>query len=485
LDEAKRAGLAELVARWAPAEKIAAIKALTDLAIPELTGPGPAREAGRAELLAGASQLLKVGHRLEHAAGELAVQADKHRSSSGGAGAATWLTRHNLLTRAQAASVVMRAKALAKQPELRQAALAGRINGFQSAKAARVLKQLASTGLDAGQLGEARQLMVSLTADLDSAGIARAGRYLLEKVAPESTQRKDAEQAEREYRAAHANRMLWFVDHADGATTIQATMPTLDAELVRRMVDAHAEQLRRSQTDADLRTDPADRAALRVDGLLAVFDHAARAATAPKTGGDRPRVQITMSYQDLKDQAQAAKLIGPDQTIAAGELRRMLCDAEILPVVLGTDSEILDVGRANRLVTTPIRAALELRDGGCTFPSCDMPPGLTEAHHVRTWADGGPTGLDNLTLACRHHHGLIEPPRHGPPDWVIRFREDGLPEYIPPAALDPERKPLLHQRFILRGAKPSNSRDPAGPGDPGDPADPSDPAGPGDPGDAS
>lgn len=476
--DAKRAALAELVASWGPEDKLAGIGLLAELAIPELVDPARANQAGRAEQLGQASELLKTAHRLEHVAGQLAVQADQHHTASGGLGATTWLMRHNLLTRAQAAKIVLRGKDLVKFPELRRAAFAGRANAFQTSSAVRVLKQLPAADLDPGQMASAGALMVSFTSELDSMGLARAGRFLLEKVAPELTQAKDQERAEREYRAAFANRWLWFIDHGDGSTTLQASMPTLDAELVRRVVDAHAEQLKRSKAE----TDPgADRAALRVDGLLAVFDQAARSASAPKLGADRPRVQITMAYEDLMGQAVAAKLVGSEATVPAGQLRRILCDAEVMPVVLGTKSQVLDVGRANRLVTGPIRAALELRDGGCVFGSCDTPVGLAEAHHVKPWASGGNTCLDNLVLLCKHHHALIEPSGHGPPDWAVRFRHDGLPELIPPAALDPGRKPILHQRFILRGAQASPPARPAEPAEPARPAEPADPAEPPEP----
>ncbi|MBK8446843.1 MAG: DUF222 domain-containing protein [Micropruina sp.] len=63
-------------------------------------------------------------------------------------------------------------------------------------------------------------------------------------------------------------------------------------------------------------------------------------------------------------------------------LRRLLCDADILPIVLDGDTQPLDVGRAQRLLTPPIRAALEIRDQGCVFPGCDKPPAACHAHHI-------------------------------------------------------------------------------------------------------
>ena len=84
-----------------------------------------------------------------------------------------------------------------------------------------------------------------------------------------------------------------------------------------------------------------------------------------------------------------------------------------MPTVLGSRSAVLDVGRAQRLVTPAIHAALEIRDGGCVFPGCDKQPNACHAHHIMPWWAGGVTALHNLVLVCPHHHGIIEP-SHNP-----------------------------------------------------------------------
>jgi predicted restriction endonuclease len=54
-----------------------------------------------------------------------------------------------------------------------------------------------------------------------------------------------------------------------------------------------------------------------------------------------------------------------------------------------------------------MRTALGLRDGGCRFPGCDRPLEWTDGHHIRHWADGGETSLDNLVSLCRRHHRAV------------------------------------------------------------------------------
>ena len=108
-------------------------------------------------------------------------------------------------------------------------------------------------------------------------------------------------------------------------------------------------------------------------------------------------------------------------------VRRLACHAQVIPGVLDSDGMVLDVGRAQRLVTIAIWLALILRDQHCAFPGCTRPPSMCHAHHIVHWADGGPTSLTNLVLLCGEHHRVIH---HTP--WQVRLARDGRPEFLPP-----------------------------------------------------
>ncbi len=193
---------------------------------------------------------------------------------------------------------------------------------------------------------------------------------------------------------------------------------------------------------------PAQRTA---DALLAMIVDHQNGRQAPGVAGDRPRVVVTLNYDQLRAGAAGAGLIG-DQPLSAGVLRRLCCDADLIPAVLGAAGEVLDVGRSCRLVTPAIRTALTLRDGGCVFPRCDAPAIVCDAHHVCPWIDGGPTALCNCCLLCAQHHALVEPAKYGLRDqWEIRIAADGIPEAIPPARIDPHRQPIRHARFTRAG----------------------------------
>ena len=106
-----------------------------------------------------------------------------------------------------------------------------------------------------------------------------------------------------------------------------------------------------------------------------MVDAVQQASVAPTVGGDRPRVILTVTYQDLINKCTQAELVTTGQRLTPGELRRLACDADILPVVMSGHSVPMDVGAACRLVTPEIRAALVLRDRGCVFPGCVLRQG--------------------------------------------------------------------------------------------------------------
>jgi hypothetical protein len=152
----------------------------------------------------------------------------------------------------------------------------------------------------------------------------------------------------------------------------------------------------------DLR--PADRR--RAEALVEVCRRAAAAGgAAPAT--TKAQVVVLIDHERLTDPVRGAGFTLAGEVLSPGTVRRLACDASIIPMVLGGQSEPMDVGRAKRLVTPAMLAALWVRDKRCTFPGCGRPPLWCEAHHVLHWADGGRTCLLNLTLLCQYHHTYV------------------------------------------------------------------------------
>jgi hypothetical protein len=145
-----------------------------------------------------------------------------------------------------------------------------------------------------------------------------------------------------------------------------------------------------------------------------------------------------------------ATVDGLEQPLDAGSARRIAASAGIIPAVLGSRSEVLDLGRTARHFTLSQRLALVERDGGCC--GCHLPPAFTEAHHLRWWArDAGRTDLDEGVLLCSSCHHRVHSE-----GWEVRIEKpsggsalSGTVWFIPPAHIDPTRTPSMggRQRF--------------------------------------
>jgi hypothetical protein len=294
-------------------------------------------------------------------------------------------------------------------------------------------------------------MLVGFAASHNSVELRRLTSHLVEILDPATAEAREAARLDREHRLAERNRHLTFSYDHHGSVLFKGSLPVLEAEPFIQIIDAYAAAQKRGLERLDPHAEYVTPAMRRADALLAMVNHHSQESLAPNHGGDRPRIVITLPYDKLIKNCWDAELLSTGEQIDAGTARRLLCDADLMPAILGGPSEILDVGRSQRLVTPAIRAALELRDGGCVFPGCATPARDSEAHHIIPWRLGGPTALSNLVLLCAHHHGTIEPSHDPDADrWKIRLRDDGIAEIIPPLRVDPSQRPRLHARFHTR-----------------------------------
>ena len=126
--------------------------------------------------------------------------------------------------------------------------------------------------------------------------------------------------------------------------------------------------------------------------------------------GVKSTLLVTMPFADLAARLGAGEVLGSSEVgalLAPETVRRLACDAGVIPVVLGAESEILDLGRLTRLFSRGQTAALWLRDRVCTFPGCSTPAHWCDAHHLIHWVDGGASDLSNAALLCGRHHTVV------------------------------------------------------------------------------
>ncbi|MEV6647320.1 DUF222 domain-containing protein [Amycolatopsis sp. NPDC051371] len=341
------------------------------------------------------------------------------------------------VSKAAAETVVKRARALtpghnldgtpipAVAPATGAAALDGRLSTPMIDTIVGVTAQVPPEHRD-----EAERHLLSFASEAGHKQVAALGTRILAHLDPDGAAPDETE-------PATPSRELSLRRKRTGVWELQGRFDDETGTRASALLDSLA-QRRTTDEGPDLRS-PQERYG---DAFSDAVDLALNSPDLPMQAGERAHVMVAVSLEDLKSGVGRA-ILGDLGTMSAAEARIHACDCKLIPAVLGGKSEPLDLGHQRRLISTPLRHALYLRDRGCAFPGCHRPPRHCQGHHIRHWADGGPTELGNLVLMCAHHHRLLH--RSG---WQVRIADDGLPEFLPPVFLDKRRKPRrnnLHQ----------------------------------------
>lgn len=153
-----------------------------------------------------------------------------------------------------------------------------------------------------------------------------------------------------------------------------------------------------------------------VDRLRALANPDSHPADKPAAGDESltigwrlppAQISVLIGLDGLRGSTDEMGLTDAGVELPPHIVRRLACDAEIIPMILGGPGGPADAGRVRRTVPLRLRRLLIARDRHCRWPGCNQPPSRCAAHHVHHWTHGGPTDLDNLVLLChRHHHHL-------------------------------------------------------------------------------
>jgi len=307
-------------------------------------------------------------------------------------------------------------------PATAKAVRAGSINAEHVETIRRVIGEL-SPEVAVVEREAAEHTLVEAAHTLGPVAIGKLGRAIQARVDQDGRRPSEAEPGR------PGNELRWH-SHHNGTLEFRGRLAAEGAALWTTALGP----LAKPQPATAAGPDPRTRAERHGDALVDALRRLVTAGDLPTEGGERPNVLVTVSLDSLREQSEPA-LLGDRTRIDAGTARRLACDSAIIPAVLGSPSEPLDIGRKTRTVPTAIRRALVLRDRGCAFPGCPIPATWCDAHHHRHWANGGPTSLPNLVLLCSTHHSLIH---HS--DWQVNLAS-GVPEFIPPRYLDPHQQP--------------------------------------------
>ena len=182
----------------------------------------------------------------------------------------------------------------------------------------------------------------------------------------------------------------------------------------------------------------------RHDAFAEILDACLRSGERPETQSGTPATLIlTFTWAEFTE-ANGIGTYADGTPCSARTARDLVGEAEIAFCVTGARRQPLDLYRAKRIASTAQTLALIARDGGCSFPGCQVAPQFCERHHVISWWDGGDTNIHNLTLLCSYHH------RHfAQRGWQCVITTQGLPVWVPPRWIDPQQRPILHHRIMI------------------------------------
>ena len=390
----------------------------------DLSAIGPEfRTTGeKQELLVGLSRVIA---RAQAEQLRVLAAADDVAEATGDRSTATWLANQ---TRDAAGRGCAEARLAAALDERWTQTAAGFAAGTLNLAQTRVIAEvLAALPRELGEdlLAKAETLLVEEADKLGPRELQTFGSRILEYLAPDIAEEADYQRLlDQERRAAAATR-LTLRRRGDGSTDLHARIPDLTASLLRTFLAAFT-ALRRHHRHHDGSSGSEEFAQLpiaRQQGIafVALLERILK-ADLPRHGGKATTLVVLIDHDTLVADLTAAGIAqtSTGEKMTAGQARRLACQAGLRAAVLGTTSEVLDLGRESRLFNPAQRIAMEIRDKTCTELACTMPAAYCEAHHPHPWSDGGQTNLDDGKLLCPFHHH-----RAHDPGWITHHHPNG------------------------------------------------------------
>lgn len=342
-----------------------------------------------------------------------------------------------------------------QRPHLAAAQRAGLITPEQVTVIDAALRQVDKPSFDPAAVEEGEKLLVELAHDLGPADLRQAAQKVVDAIDPDGV--LPDEETHRQRRYLHYRQQPdgsvrgEFRLTPDAGAKFEAMLAPLAAPRTTRCTagdpDGDAEQAPAAEiVEPDDRT----RGQRLHDALEDVCDRLLRTDQLPDTGGTPATVVVHIDADRLLDLT-GVGYYADGTPVRARTVAEMMDRAEIAWCLKDAKGAVLDLGRTRRIATYAQTLALYARDGGCSFPDCDVEPDWCERHHILSWLDGGPTNLDNLTLLCRYHHAQFA--QRG---WRCMINNDRLPVWIPPKWVDRQRRPILHSRIRIRNWNPQD-----------------------------
>jgi Domain of unknown function (DUF222)/HNH endonuclease len=282
------------------------------------------------------------------------------------------------------------------------------------ARALGTLPRLAEA-LGRGELSYAkvRALTRVATAETEARllAVGRAGTAVHVERIVRGWRRVDQRAEAREAARRHAQRGLQVYEDEDGMVVVRGRLAPEVGALLLRALDAAREAMyqraRRPEPAGETSAgEPPTLGQQRADALAVVAETALHHGLDPGAPGERYQVVVHVDAAVLADPDQPGQSVLEDGAhVPAGTSRRLACDASRVVMRHDAAGRLVEIGARTRTIPPALRRALLHRDQGCRFPGCLVRVG--QGHHLRHWAQGGPTTLSNLALLCRRHHRAV------------------------------------------------------------------------------
>ncbi|CAB4933834.1 unannotated protein [freshwater metagenome] len=354
--------------------------------------------------------LTEVRSQLDAVTARLLAASDDVGEAHGLRDAAAWLAVETRTTRREARRDLALGRALEEHPWVATALTSGAVRAEQARVITEAVDALPSH-VDAEVRGDAEEALLRLALQHDARELRQIGKRILDVVAPEVGESREEAVLRMEEDRATAGVELTLVDDGEGRCHGRFVVPSHVGAMLKRHLLALANPARHA--DDELRDENGEWKPLRRRLGEALVEYVERypVDATPQTAGVNATVVVTMTIEQLMGET-ATALLDDGSRMSAGQARRLACEAGIIPVVLGTKSVPLDMGRAARLFTKAQRIALGLRDGGCTARGCETSASGCHAHHDDPWSRYGLTDLANGRLLCPRHHRLAHDSRY-------------------------------------------------------------------------
>ena len=371
----------------------------------------PVGSLGRDELPEVLSQLAVLEARVGALKLEVLAEADARRVADEEAATGTdaWAAKLTGTTRGVMAGGIWLANLLRTRYHATRAAFAdGGINEAQARVIVRAAEDLPAAVTDEQRAAAEAGLVVKAVNGMNPRRLRHAARRMLDAINKELADEHEAGQLKKDEEQAERETWMSLHDNGDGTYSGRFVISELHGQMLAAVLEKLSAPRRlsrnRSGQVVNDPTPPGEGPTLSwTERLGMAFGELIEHLPTDGHGAVAASLLVNIDYKHLLDGLASARL-DTGAAISAREARRLACGAGILPVVLGGDSQPLDLGRERRLHTKAQRQALSLRHDSCATEGCERPFAWCEVHHPHTWSQGGRTDLDNALPLCHFHH---------------------------------------------------------------------------------